>query len=370
MPKRKDLKTLRAEIGNLDDKILKLIARRITLAKKVGYFKLRNNLPIKDFKVEKEVVAKSRKTARGIGLYENMAEEVAKTLIHYSVLTQEEFHTHSNHKKKKTQKQILIAGGAGKMGRWLGRFFDSFGHQIIICDREEARAKIGDEFTFTANFIESAKASDIIILSTPISNTAEFINQLAGAKVKGLVFDICSLKTPIVKSIRDAERQGLKITSVHPMFGPNVELLSGKNIIVCETANKTICDATANLFKDTTANLIRIPLEQHDELMSYVLGLSHIVNLAFAKVLSESRFSFAELQKVSSTTFFSQLRVVAPVVEENQDLYYEIQAENSHSSKIINSMIRELKQYLDSVEGKNRDSFKKYMEHSRKYFKA
>ena len=83
---------------------------------------------------------------------------------------------------------------------------------------------------------------------------------------------------------------------------------------------------------------------------------------------STKYFSFEDLRKNASTTFNSQLNVVSPVVEENQDLYYEIQAENDYTPKMIEIVERELKCYSEAICEKKRDLFKNYMEKSKDYF--
>ena len=66
-------------------------------------------------------------------------------------------------------------------------------------------------------------------------------------------------------------------------------------------------------------------IENHDYAISYVLGLSHMVNIAFAKVLASSEGERESLPELSSTTFKDQLNVAKRVTDENPHLYYEIQ---------------------------------------------
>jgi len=280
MSKNDNLKDLRKKIREIDDQILYLMNDRLKLAREIGQQKLDKNLPIKDFKVEKEVIDKSCETARDIGLYEQMAKEAAQLLIKYAVSAQEEFHDYSRHKAGSKKKNIIIIGGFGKMGSWLVQFFDSLGHQVSIYDNSNSVPPEIITFPVIPN-LESTKDFDIIVLSTPITTTSSIISQLAKIKPKALVFDICSLKSPVLDSIHKAEEAGLRITSIHPMFGPNVELLSGHNFIFCETKDKSLCDEAEELFRDTSASLYRIPIGLHDSFISYVLGLSHLINLVF-----------------------------------------------------------------------------------------
>ncbi len=359
----KSLDQLRQDIRDIDDRMLTLAAERLKTAKAIGDVKAQLNLPIKDFQVEKEVIEKSKVRARQLGLYEAMAEEMSRLLITYSVAAQDERTTKAKRAKTLGQQKILIAGGAGRMGLWLSEFFESFGHAVTHFD------PAGRKTTYpVADDLEDAAMShDVVVLSTPISVTAGVIQRLAAARSPALVFDICSLKSPLLPSIREAAKQGLKVTSAHPMFGPDVDLLAGRNILICDTGDAGLTQRTRALFEGTTANLVTLPIDRHDELMSYVLGLSHLTSLLFADVLAGSGVDFKELANAASTTFNAQLSVVRPVVKENQDLYYEIQAENAFTPELLKALEDRLKGFREALGRRDRAAFRQLMERGRVY---
>jgi chorismate mutase/prephenate dehydrogenase len=246
-------------------------------------------------------------------------------------------------------------------------FFESFGHDVSHLDRADAPEAPQTLHTDPAR----ASAYDVVVLSTPISATPALLEALTAARSKALIFDICSLKTPLIPALEAAAQAGLLVTSVHPMFGPGAEVLAGRNIIVCRVGDSgPAAEATAAaraFFADTTASVIEIPLRRHDELMSYVLGLSHLTNLAFAEALAGSGRTFSELRAVASTTFTAQLDVTVPVAGEHQDLYYEIQAENRHTPHVVSAMKKALDDYAATVAGGDRAAFRALMERGRSY---
>jgi prephenate dehydrogenase len=87
----------------------------------------------------------------------------------------------------------------------------------------------------------------------------------------------------------------------------------------------------------------------------------------FARVLVRSGIPFKELSTVASTTFNTQLDVTLPVINENQDLYYEIQAENSFTPKLIEILKEELASYSKAIVDQEPAAFKVLMEESREY---
>ncbi|MEJ2534490.1 MAG: prephenate dehydrogenase/arogenate dehydrogenase family protein, partial [Gammaproteobacteria bacterium] len=105
-------------------------------------------------------------------------------------------------------------------------------------------------------------------------------------------------------------------------------------------------DARA-LFAHTAAECVNLSLEQHDEVMAWVLGLSHLVNIAFALALAESGAAVPLLEQISSSTFNAQLKVAARVVSENPHLYYEIQ----HGNERTPDVVRVFREALDRLAG-------------------
>jgi chorismate mutase/prephenate dehydrogenase len=348
------LDTLRSKIKETDVQILTLIRQRLDLAREIGQLKFSSNIPVKDYKVEKEVLERNLAAGTDLGLYEPLTTEITKLLIRYAVLTQDEFQSKEKRSDTTVKLKILIIGGQGNMGLWLSEFFDSFGHQVFHFDQ---KVNSNSKYEITLDLAAGAKDADVIVIAAPISATANIIDQLANINPAALVLDICSLKSPLIPAIRSAEKKGINIGSVHPMFGPHVDMLSGRNIVICDTGNEKVRDEAQKLFQGTTANIVTIPLEEHDRMMSYVLGLSHFINLVYADVLATSGVSAETLKEVSSTTFKNQSAVAKAVVAENPDLYYEIQAENSFTPEIIAAVKKSLEHWLQHISDKDRASF-------------
>ena len=76
----------------------------------------------------------------------------------------------------------------------------------------------------------------------------------------------------------------------------------------------------------------------HDRLMSYVLGLSHALNLAFFTALAASGELVPRLQRMSSTTFDAQLKVATLVARDNPYLYFDIQTLNDYGEASLEAL--------------------------------
>lgn len=360
-----DLRALRDRIRAIDDQILSLVRERVEVAKSIGAIKTSAGLPIKDYQVEKDVLARARQRAQDIGLYEELATDLSKLLIRYAVIAQDEFRQQQAVNPTMPPSQILIAGGLGRMGRWLAEFFASFGHEVSLFDPQGVSTALSTPAQMVDDFGAAARAADIIVLSTPISATADMIEQLIPLQPHALIFDICSLKSPLLNSIAKAQAAGLRIASVHPMFGPQVEVLADRNIVICDCGDAQSATAARTLFERTSARLVSMPIADHDHLMSGVLGLSHLCNLVFGDALMRSGIAFERLVEVASTTFRAQLAVTVPVVNENADLYYEIQSENAHMPGILDAFAEAFAAYRTAISRHDKASFVQLMQQSR-----
>ena len=152
------------------------------------------------------------------------------------------------------------------------------------------------------------------------------------------------------------------------MFGPNVETLADRNILLCEIGEDSALGVVEELLRTTSANLIRLPLQKHDALMSYVLGAAHIFNLIYAGVMERSATPLAEFERVGGTTFKNQIEVTRAVARENQDLYFEIQSLNNHTPQLLQTLLQVFEEYQDAIVSADRQAFKALMEKNRRYF--
>jgi len=360
------LSTLRDQVRAIDDQLLELVAQRLRLAEEIGQIKFAANLPIKDYQVEKAVLERSRSKASTLGIYSSLAEELSRLLIRYAVIAQDDDRSQRQRHHHGPARRVTVVGGRGRMGRWISDFFDTFGDHVSHVDQPSGSNK--DSRYPLLSSLAAACDSDVIVLATPISITSEIIEELTRLKTKALVFDICSLKTPLMSALKAAQTAGLRIGSAHPMFGPDVEVLVDRNVMICDVGDAKVTHEVRALFESTTAHITEVSLERHDELMSYVLGLSHLSNLVFADVLAKGEVSFSNLRGAASTTFNAQLGVTIPVTMENPALYYEIQTENSYSPKMLGLLAQSLDSYARAIKSRDAQAFLGLMNEAKAYF--
>ena len=348
---------IRWKIEELDNEILDLIKKRMQAALYMGGEKVRKGMPVRNIRVEEQVIARYLERSRDVGISEAAAEEIATILIRESVEAQ------GRMPRPGKPTDVLVVGGSGKMGQWFVRFLTERGHKVKVFDLLPSKAE---------NSVPSLKAgvkgAGIVIVATPISASKEVLEQVVALKPKGTVFDISSIKSPVIPTIKAAAEDGLEICSLHPMFGPDTESIYNRNILVCDCGSAQATEKVTELFDGAGAKIITIPVEGHDELMSYVLGLSHAVNIAFFRTLSRTGIGIEMLDRSSSTTFRSQAATAKRVANESPDLYYEIQHLNPYSQRCLELLREAVAEIEASAMDGDRKKFVDIMKEGKDYF--
>ncbi len=329
----RDLEELRAELSRLDVELMERVARRQQLVAEIGRVKSGAGRGTRDYARERVVLELARRTARRVGVDEELAEALFRLLIRASLAAQEQDKVASF--GEGSGKRALVIGGAGRMGQWFLRYLTSQGYQAEVLD--PAGPVPGHRCHGALEGLELDH--DLIVLATPIAVTAGIMEALAMRRPAGVVFDISSLKEPLREGLDALRTAGCRVTSIHPMFGPDTELLSGHNVVLVDVGVAEATEAARNLFAPTMADLVEMSLQAHDRAMAYVLGLSHAVNIAFFNALAESGEDIPALARLSSSTFDAQLEVASRVARENPYLYFEVQSLNTHSPRALVALL-------------------------------
>lgn len=355
------LDELRTALTELDERLIELVARRQALSEQVASVKRATGRATRDFGRERDVILRGRTTALRLGVSPDLAESLLRQLIQSSLATQEHArviaHAHGSGKR------ALVIGGCGKMGGWFSEFLASQGFAVAIADPSGSLPG----FDRVDDWEKDPLDFDLIVIATPLSVTAGLLSALARRAPRGLIFDLGSLKTPLRTGLTALVKAGCRVTSLHPMFGPDTELLSGRHVIFIDLGNADALQEAQDLFAPTMAERVVMGLDEHDRLIAYVLGLSHALNIAFFTALADSGEAALRLAKLSSTTFDSQLDVASRVAAESPDLYFEIQSLNDYGGESLQSLKEAVERVLSAVATKNSAEFTGLMTRGRAY---
>jgi chorismate mutase/prephenate dehydrogenase len=356
-----NLDELRSTLTELDGQLLELVARRQALSEQVAAVKRATGRATRDFGREREVILRGRNAAQRLGVSPDLAESLLRQLIQSSLATQEQARVAAQ--AHGSGKRALVIGGRGKMGGWFVEFLASQGFRVTIADPTGGLPG----FDHLADWPNDALDFDLIVLATPLSATANLLRTLAQRKPRGLIFDLGSLKTPLRTGLDALVQAGCRVTSLHPMFGPDTELLSGRHVIFIDLGHAAALQEAQDLFAPTMAERVVMGLDEHDRLIAYVLGLSHALNIAFFTALAESGEAAPRLARLSSTTFDSQLDVASRVAAESPDLYFEIQSLNEYGGESLMALRQAVERLVAVVSGGDCAEFTAIMNRGRAY---
>jgi chorismate mutase/prephenate dehydrogenase len=358
------LANFRRRLSEIDSQLIELVGERLRLGEQIGHLKRSAGQPTRDFEREKEVLGLAHARAEEAGVPSALAESLVRSLIHSSLSSQEQARVVAE--GTGNGRRALVIGGGGRMGRWFVGFLDSQGFRVEISDphadvpghpnTREFRRAVGDQ--------------DMIVVAAPLAESARILEELAAQRATGLIFDIGSLKTPLRAGLEALVQAGCRVTSLHPMFGPDTDMLSGRHVIFVDVGVPEATAEARTLFASTMAEAVDMDLDAHDRLVAYVLGLSHALNIAFFTALADSGESAPMLARLSSTTFDAQLEIASKVADENPRLYYEIQALNAYGREPLEALRTAVERILGDVTGKHEERFVETMRRGRAYFES
>ena len=355
------LEDLRKRLSTVDRELISIIAQRQKIVADIGAHKISTGTATRDYAREREVLESTREQAQSLGLEPEVAGEVMSALIRASLTHQER--TRVAAESSGAGKKALIIGGSGKMGGWMAEFLASQGFEVEIADPAESALP----FSRIPDWRISELQQEIIVVAAPIKATAEILQELADRRPSGLILDVGSLKTPLKAGLEALVAAGCRVTSIHPMFGPDTRLLSGRHVIFVDVGVEDATAAARSLFASTMAELTSMSLAEHDRLIAYVLGLSHALNLAFFTALAESGELVPHLKRLSSTTFDAQLDVASRVATDNPQLYFEIQSLNEYGGAPLDALRQAAGRIQALVETNDEEGFVALMEAGRAY---
>ena len=347
------LEGLRKEIEDIDLQILALMRKRLDAAERIGRIKVEENSQVRVPATEAKVIARYRDFAEENGMDQDNAESICRTFMQESIELQAAMPRATG-----KSRDIAVVGGCGKMGHWFSELFSRAGHHVTVIDPSSDNGLT----------LRDASEADTVLVSVPISKTADVLRELDGiCRDDALIFDISSLKSPLVSTLRDMGSHR-KVCSVHPMFGPSAKSMFDRNLVICDCGNDEACDEAMRLLDNHGANMRRMPVEDHDRYMSYVLGLSHAVNIALFTVLARSGIPYDDMSTVASTTFRKLMDSNVSVAMEDPDLYYEIQHLNVNRESVLHEFDRSVEDVVDAALSDDPEKFRELMEKGREYF--
>ncbi|UCE81283.1 MAG: bifunctional chorismate mutase/prephenate dehydrogenase [Methanobacteriota archaeon] len=336
-----------------------MVGRRLETAQEIGRTKRKDNLGIRDSSREELVVRSAAAKAAEAGVDRRTASAIMETLIDAAVHTQDE------------QAELPLDGssalvvGAGKMGAWASRFLSNRGASVSVFD---PRAEL-EGYPNVESPEEVAREADLIVIASPLGTADSDMKLIMSSSPSGVIFDLCSVKTHLRKTLLEAVSKGFKVTSVHPMFGPSTPTLTGRNILVCSCGCAEADESARHLFEQSGAEVVEVALDEHDELIAYILGAPHLCALLFGLVVARSSYPIEVLNPIQGPSFSKLAELADGIAGESRRVYHDIQRLNPQSASVLDSMAAIIDMLREASLGDDPAAFAEMMDEEREYFR-
>ncbi len=256
--------------------------------------------------------------------------------------------------------RIAIIGGSGKMGRWFANFLRKEGKEVVISGRSqdkllEVGRRLGVE---VASNIEAVRSADAVLISVPIESFGPVVREIGPFVRNGqIVIDITSIKTLPVEMMHRHIKTGL-VLGTHPLFGPGAKSIANQNFVLTPSneAEAALAERVKRFLEARKGKVTVMTPQEHDEMMTIVLGLSHFIAIVSADTLLGSN-KLKDMAAVGGITYKVLLTLVESVISEDPELYASLQMNLPNVTEVEKLFQRRAKEWADLVANNDRQEF-------------
>lgn len=304
---------LRKSIDEIDNEIIRLLAKRLEVAKILGEVKSKMGLAIVDKDREGEVVDKWVAELTKAGFDELSARGLAKLVVKASTRAQS---------KGIFNIKVAIVG-SGRLGRTLERALSHVAPTVLV--------KFGD----------SLPESDIVILAVkPTEDALSYIDRNADAVRGKVLLDAFSVKHRMFKAIEALSiKHGFRYISMHPLFGDIPDAWGESVILIPSSTSGNAMGMVINLLRTAGLDVLVInDPEVHDKLMAYIQVAHHTLLIALYLMIRDALRDLG-IGMVTTHSLKLTMEAVERVIEQ-LDVVSEIQLQNPYSAQVRNMLCR------------------------------
>jgi prephenate dehydrogenase len=260
--------------------------------------------------------------------------------------------------------KIAIIGGSGKMGKWFASFLLKEGFEVTITGRDEAKlAAVQKELGVrAATNIEAVQDADAILLSVNIDNFEEAVQEIAPlVKPEQVIVDITSIKESPVGFMHLYFDQST-VLGTHPVFGPGAKDVASQNFVLTPTNEKemALAEKVKGYLETRGARVTLMNPDEHDRMMTVVLGLAHFISIVTADTLA-TLDSLPQMKAIGGSTYRVLTTLVESVISEDPELYATLQMHLPGLAYVEGLFQKNAAKWADFVTNQDKPSFKETM---------
>lgn len=336
------LNPIREQIDQVDQQLIELLSKRLSLVAEVGEIKHRHGLPIYAPEREASMIAARRQEAESQGIPADLIEDVLRRLM------RESYANENKHGFKATNEQmrkIVVVGGLGKLGGLFARYFELSGYSVERLDR--------DDWEQAEQIMHGA---DLVVVCVPIANTLDTLERLQPyLNEKMILADLTSVKAqPLAKML---EVHSGAVVGLHPMFGPDIASFAKQVIACCHGRFAERYQWLLDQMRIWGAKIEEIDATEHDHAMTYIQALRHFSTFAYGLHLSQQAVKLPQLLALSSPIYRLELAMIGRLFAQDAKLYAEIIADKPENLDVIASLQQSFEKSLAFFQQNDKQGF-------------
>lgn len=218
---------------------------------------------------------------------------------------------------------------------------------------------------------QALKASDIVILSTPVDAMKELLPALLDHTDRQIIMDVGSTKEQLLEIVAEHPKRG-RFVATHPMAGteysgpeaaiPN--LFDGKCTVLVdsELSDADAVETVEQLYHSIPMRVVTLDSKSHDVHTAYVSHISHISSFALALTVLAKEKDEDRIFELASGGFSSTVRLAksspdmwAPIFRQNRDNLLDVLDEHINQLARFRSLLikKDFEQFYELMKEAN-----------------
>ncbi len=344
---------LRQDIDAIDAQIVSLLADRQQVVRHVAVLKKAHNLPVYHPAREEDLISRRRQQAKDTGLDPDFIEEIYRTIIRRSRVTQ----THSMALKSiRPEGIVLLVGGKGGMGRYFEACFRRAGYQVRILDKENWHSARS-----------LCEGIDLAMVGVPIEVSCQVIRNIGPfLPAEAVLSDITSIKEKPLEAMLEAHAG--PVIGLHPLFGPTTSSLDKQIVVATPGRDDAACQWVLDQFAIWGSVVVRSDAAEHDDIMGIVQSLRHFATFTFGQFLKRRRISLPRTLEFSSPIYRLELGMVGRLFAQDSSLYSEIIFASEQRRELLKDYLASLCENLEMLEKGDKQLFQREFQKIAEWF--
>jgi chorismate mutase / prephenate dehydrogenase len=344
---------LRADIDAIDARVVSLLVDRQRVVRNVAALKKASNLPVYHPAREEDLISRRRQQAMDTGLDPDFIEEIYRTIIRRSRVTQSRSMAM---KSVRPDGVVLLVGGKGGMGRFFEACFCRAGYRVRILDK--------DNWPVAPSLCDGI---DLAMIGVPIDVSCQVIRDIGPfLPAKAVLCDITSIKEQPLEAMLKAHAG--PVVGLHPLFGPTTSSLDKQIIVATPGRDDAACQWVLDQFATWGGVVVRSDAAEHDDIMGIVQALRHFATFTFGQFLKRRQISLSRTLEFSSPIYRLEIGMVGRLFAQDASLYSEIIFASGQRRELLKDYLLSVSENLEMLEKGDKDLFQREFQKIAEWF--